>query len=148
MAAGRHGMRVWGALWVVYVVWGSTYLGIKWGDESLPPFAMLAIRFLVAGALIFAWCSRRGLPRTTWRQWAGMGAVGICLAACGNGAVAFAETRIDSGLVALIVAIVPLWMALLDRVFLGARLTLRSLVGIGVGLLGVAFLVDPGGASG
>jgi drug/metabolite transporter (DMT)-like permease len=148
MAAGPQGARVWGALWIVYVVWGSTYLAIKWGVESWPPFSMLAIRFLVAGTLLFAWCSRRGLPRTTRHQWASAAVVGILLAAVGNGGVGWAETRIDSGLAALIVAIVPLWVAILDRVFLGGRLTVRAVAGIAVGLVGVAFLVDPGGASG
>jgi drug/metabolite transporter (DMT)-like permease len=147
MAGTRHGVRVWTALWIVYVVWGSTYLAIKWGAESLPPFPMLGVRFLVAGALLFAWCSRRGLPRTTRRQWAAAAVVGTCLAAIGNGGVGWAETRIDSGLAALIIAIVPLWMAVLDRVFLGGRLPLRGIVGVAVGLAGVGFLVDPGGAS-
>jgi drug/metabolite transporter (DMT)-like permease len=147
MTGARYGARVWSALWIVYLVWGSTYLGIKWGDESIPPFCMLAIRFLLAGGLLFAWCSRRGWPRTTRRQWLAMGAVGVCLASIGNGGVAWAETHIDSGLAALIVAIVPLWVALLDRVFLGGRLSARGFVGIGIGLVGVAFLVNPTGAS-
>lgn len=147
MAGGRYGMRVWGALWIVYLVWGSTYLAIKWGVDSLPPFPMLSFRFLLAGVLLFAWCARRGLPRPTRRQWVDAAIVGTCLAAIGNGGVAFAETRIDSGLAALIVAVVPLWIAVLDRVLLGRRLPTRGLVGIAIGLAGVAVLVDPTGAS-
>jgi drug/metabolite transporter (DMT)-like permease len=139
--------RVWTALATVYVVWGSTYLGIKWGVESFPPFVMLGIRFLLAGGLLFAWCARHGWPRTTRRQWLAMAVVGICLAGIGNGGVAFAETRIPSGLAALIVAIVPLWVAVVDRVALDRRLSARGVAGIAIGLGGVAFLVDPSGAS-
>jgi drug/metabolite transporter (DMT)-like permease len=147
MTGGRYGTRVWSALWVVYLVWGSTYLAIKYADESLPPFPMLCLRFLLAGALLFAWCACKGLPRPTLRQWRDAAIIGILLASFGNGGVAWAETRIDSGLAALIVAVIPLWIALLDRVFLGGRLTARGWVGIAIGLVGVAFLVNPTGAS-
>jgi drug/metabolite transporter (DMT)-like permease len=146
MAGGRYGARVWSALWIVYLVWGSTYLGIKFAVESLPPFPMLSVRFVLAGTLLFAWCSRKGLPRPTLRQWRDAAIVGTLLASFGNGGVAWAETRVDSGLVALLVAVVPLWIALLDRVVLGSRLTWRGWVGIAVGLLGVGFLVNPAGA--
>jgi drug/metabolite transporter (DMT)-like permease len=147
MAAGRYGARVWTALWVVYLVWGSTYLAIRWADESLPPFPMLSLRFVVAGCILLAWCSRRGLPRPTRRQWLDAAIIGTLLASVGNGVVGWAETRIDSGLAALLVAIIPLWIALLGRLFLGERLTGRAVAGILVGLVGVAFLVDPAGAS-
>src|SRR3954447_22857588 len=106
MAGGSQGARVWAALWIVYLVWGSTYLAIKWGVDTLPPFPMLAFRFVLAGSLLFAWCSRRGLPRPSRRQWIDAAIIGTCLASIGNGGVAFAETRIDSGLAALIVAVV------------------------------------------
>jgi len=108
---------------------------------------MLSGRFLLAGTLLFAWCARKGLPRPTWRQWRDAAIVGTLLASFGNGGVGWAETRIDSGLAALIVAIIPLWIALLDRVFLGGRLTGRGWVGIAIGLAGVAVLVDPSGSS-
>lgn len=148
MAGGeRISWRVWSALSIVYVVWGSTYLAIKLGDESLPPLPMLGVRFLIAGSILYAWCSRRGLARPTARQWLAAGIVGVLLCTVGNGTVGWAETRIDSGLAALIIAIVPLWIALLDRVFLGQRLSWRAVAGIVVGLGGVAYLVDPSGAS-
>lgn len=140
-------MRVWSALGIVYVVWGSTYLAIKLGDETLPPLPMLGVRFLVAGSLLFAFCARRGLPRPTRAQWASAALIGLLLLGIGNGTVGWAETRIDSGLAALIIAIVPLWIAVLERVFLGRRLSLRGGIGIAVGLAGVGFLVDPTGAS-
>src|SRR4051794_24895362 len=139
MAGGaRYGARVWVALWIVYLVWGSTYLAIKVAVDVLPPFPMLSVRFLLAGGLLFAWCARRGLPRPTRRQWGQAALVGTGLAAIGNGCVAFAETRIDSGLAALLVGMVPLWIALFERVFLGRRKSTRGMVGIVVGLAGVA----------
>ncbi|HSP73281.1 MAG TPA: EamA family transporter [Gaiellaceae bacterium] len=147
MAGSRLGWRVWAALGTVYVVWGSTYLAIALGVETLPPLPMLGVRFLIAGSILFAWCARHGLPRTTRRQWVAAAVVGSLLCGIGNGAVGWAETRIDSGLAALIIAIVPLWIALLDRVVLGRRLAWQAVVGIAVGLAGVAFLVDPAGAS-
>ncbi len=145
--AGPLGARVWAALGIVYVVWGSTYLAIKFGVDSLPPLPMLGFRFLVAGAILFAWCSRRGLPRTTRAQWAAAALIGLLLPAIGNGAVGWAETRIDSGLAALIIAIIPLWIAVLERLAFGRRLSGRAVAGIAIGLGGVAFLVDPTGAS-
>jgi drug/metabolite transporter (DMT)-like permease len=147
MAHPRLDWRVWTALGLVYVVWGSTYLAIALADESLPPLPMLGVRFLIAGGILFAWCARRGLPRTTWREWRSAAIVGALLPGIGNGTVGWAETRISSGLAALIIAIVPLWMALLDRVVLGRRLPRVAVAGIVVGLAGVAYLVDPGGTS-
>jgi drug/metabolite transporter (DMT)-like permease len=144
MAGGTYGTRVWTALWIVYLVWGSTYLGIRWADETLPPFPMLSVRFVLAGAILFAFCCRRGLPRASARQWRDAAIVGIALASFGNGGVGWAETRIDSGLAALIVAVIPLWIAVLDRIFLGGRLSGRGIAGIAVGLAGVAVLVNPG----
>ena len=147
MVGSKLGARVWIGLSLVYVIWGSTYLAIKLGVDTLPPFPMLGVRFLLAGAILFAWCARRGLPRPTRAQWGAAAVVGALLPGIGNGAVGWAETRIDSGLAALIIAIIPLWMALLDRLFLGRRLSARAAVGIAVGLGGVAYLVDPTGAS-
>jgi drug/metabolite transporter (DMT)-like permease len=147
MVGTNLGARVWIALSLVYVVWGSTYLAIKIGVDTLPPFPMLGVRFLIAGTILFAWCARRGLPRPTRAQWAAAAVVGALLPGIGNGAVGWAETRIDSGLAALIIAIIPLWVALIDRVFLGQSLSARAVVGIAVGLGGVAYLVDPTGAS-
>jgi drug/metabolite transporter (DMT)-like permease len=144
MAGGSYGARVWSALWIVYLVWGSTYLGIRWADETMPPFPMLAVRFVVAGLLLAAFCARRGLVRPTRRQWRDAAIVGTLLASFGNGGVGWAETRIDSGLAALIVAVIPLWIAVLDRLFLGGRLSVRGIVGIAIGLAGVAVLVNPG----
>ena len=132
------------ALATVYVVWGSTYLAIRITDRTQPPLLMSSIRFLIAGLLLYAIAARGG-PRPTWREWRAAAVVGAALLLVGNGGVAWAETRINSGLAALLVAMMPLWMALLDRIVFGRRLAPAAGLGLVVGLGGVAVLVGPGG---
>jgi drug/metabolite transporter (DMT)-like permease len=134
------------ALATVYLVWGSTYLGIRITDRTQPPLLMSSTRFLIAGALLYAFAARRG-PRPTWREWRAAAIVGGALLVVGNGGVAWAETRIDSGLAALLVAMMPLWMAVLDRAFFGRRLSAVGLLGLAIGFGGVALLVRPGGGA-
>jgi drug/metabolite transporter (DMT)-like permease len=141
-------MKLAAALGIVYVVWGSTYLAIAVADRSLPPFLMLSVRFLIAGALLYLWSVRRGgvaAERPGRRQWRSAAIVGGALLVVDTGGVAWAELRVSSGIAALIVASVPLFMALLDRACFGVRLPLGGVVGLVVGLLGVGLLV---GASG
>jgi drug/metabolite transporter (DMT)-like permease len=131
------------ALGTVYLVWGSTYLGIRITDRTLPPLLMSSVRFLVAGAALYAFASR-GRARPTAREWRAAAIAGAALLMVGNGGVAWAETRLDSGLAALIVALIPLYVALMDRVFFGRRLSPAAIVGLVVGFAGVALLVRPG----
>ncbi len=128
-------------LLAVYVVWGSTYLAIAVADRSLPPLLMLSARFLLAGAVLFAWKRQR----PTLRQWRAAALVGSALLVVDTGGVALAEQRVDSGVAALLVASVPLFVALLDRLCFGVRLPLGAAAGIGIGLLGVVLLVGPSG---
>jgi drug/metabolite transporter (DMT)-like permease len=102
------------------------------------------VRFLIAGSALYAFASR-GRARPTLRQWGAAAIVGAALLLVGNGGVAWAETRLESGLAALIVAIIPLWFALMDRAFFGRRLSAPALVGLAIGFAGVALLVRPGG---
>jgi drug/metabolite transporter (DMT)-like permease len=142
---GRR-LAVWGALATIYVVWGSTYLGIMVAIETLPPLLMSAARFLVAGAILYAISVRVGDvrgDRPTRRQWLAAAVVGGALLLAGNGGVALSEERIDSGVAALLVATIPLWMAVLDRVLHGRRLAWTGVLGLMVGLGGVALLVGP-----
>src|SRR6266550_266896 len=132
------------ALGTIYLVWGSTYLAIRVTDRTMPPLLMSSVRFLIAGSALYLFASR-GRTRPTARQWGAAAIVGAALLLVGNGGVAWAETRIESGLAALIVAIIPLWVALMDRVFFGRRLSPLALVGLVVGFAGVALLVRPGG---
>jgi drug/metabolite transporter (DMT)-like permease len=131
------------ALATVYLVWGSTYLAIRVTDRTMPPFLMSSVRFLIAGTVLYALVAR-GRARPTLREWRAAAIVGAALLLVGNGGVAWAETRLESGLAALIVAIIPLWVALMDRVFFGRRLSASALVGLVIGFAGVALLVQPG----
>jgi drug/metabolite transporter (DMT)-like permease len=139
--------RVWLGLAVVYLVWGSTYLGIDLAVRTMPPFLMAAIRFLIAGGLLYAWAVRRGDTHEwpTARHWLSAFLIAAPMLAIGNAAVGWAEQTIDTGTASLIVASVPLWMALLDRVLYGQRLARAAVVGLMVGFVGVGLLVAPGG---
>src|SRR5437667_202946 len=132
------------ALGTVYLVWGSTYLAIRVTDRTLPPLLMSSVRFLIAGTALYVFASR-GRARPTRREWLAAAIAGAALLLVGNGGVAWAETRLDSGFAALIVAIIPLYVALMDRVFFGRRLSPAAVTGLVVGFGGVALLVRPGG---
>jgi drug/metabolite transporter (DMT)-like permease len=134
------------ALATVYVVWGSTYLAIAVADRTLPPLLMLAVRFGIAGALLYGWSLWRGDVAKTKpgrREWLAAAIVGALLLFVETGAVAWAEQRVASGLTALLVASVPLFTALLDRTVFGVRLSLGAVAGIATGLFGVVLLVGP-----
>jgi len=128
----------------VYVLWGSTYLAIRFGVETLPPFLMAGLRHSIAGILLFAWVRLSGTPAPTARQWLPAAAVGTLMLLGGNGLVSWAETRVPSGLAALIVASVPIWMTLLHGLEKRARPHGVVLLGLAAGLAGLAFLVAPG----
>jgi drug/metabolite transporter (DMT)-like permease len=134
--------RAWGALATLYVVWGSTYLGIMLAIRTTPPFLMSSVRFLVAGGFLFALSPRR---RTSLRAWTAALVAGGALLTVGNGGITWAEQRVDSGVAALLVATMPLWLALFDRLVFGRRLSAAGWTGLLVGLGGVALLVSPGG---
>jgi drug/metabolite transporter (DMT)-like permease len=131
------------ALATVYVVWGSTYLAMRITDRSMPPLLMSSARFLIAGALLYA-VTARG-RRATWREWRSALIVGALLLGVGNAGVAWAETHLPSGLAALIVAVIPLYVAVFDWAIFGRRLSLPAVLGLVVGFAGVALLVRPGG---
>jgi drug/metabolite transporter (DMT)-like permease len=138
--------RVWLALATVYVVWGSTYLGIDLAVRTIPPFLMAAVRFLIAGSLLYAWAIRRGdrAERPTARHWLSAFLVATPMLAIGNAAVGWAEQTLDTGTASLIIASVPLWLVLLDRTVYGQRLSRAVVLGLVVGFAGVGLLVAPG----
>ena len=143
-------MRLAAALATVYIVWGSTYLGIAVAERALPPLLMLSIRFLVAGALLYAWARRRGevaAERPGRREWGAAALVGFLLLVVETGAVAFAEKHVPTGLAALIVASVPLFMIVIDRAFFGVRISLLAGAGVLAGFLGVGLLAGGGTGS-
>ena len=128
----------------IYLIWGSTYLAIRFAVETLPPFLMLFARFFTAGVLMYVFLRLRGEPRPTAREWAGAAIVGGLLLLGGTGAVGWAEQWIPSGLAALIVAIVPVWMVVLDWVGPEKRRPTGAVIaGLVLGLVGVAVLVGP-----
>ena len=141
----RRRPAVWAALLAVYLIWGSTYLGIELAMRTMPSLLMLSLRFVVAGSLLWLLVGR-GL-RPSRRQWASATVIGGALLLFGNGGVAIAQESIDTGTVALIVGSVPLWLALLDRVVLGQRLARPAVAGLVLGFGGVALLAGAAGGS-
>jgi drug/metabolite transporter (DMT)-like permease len=144
---GTRPLAVAGALAIVYVVWGSTYTGIAYGLETMPPLLLAGTRFLAAGAILYVAVrlSVAAAVRPTRRHWAAAALTGTPLLVLGNGMVVWAQQRVASGIAALLVATVPLWIAGLDRLAFGRRLDRRSLVGLLLGFAGIATLVDVGG---
>ena len=134
---------VWAALGAIYVIWGATYLGMEIAMESIPPFLMASLRFLVAGAILFAIFRPRERP--TRRHWVSAAIVGTFLLVGGNAMVALAQGRIDSGVAALIVATFPLWLAIFDYAANGRRLRPQAALGVVIGFVGIALLLRPGG---
>src|SRR6266702_423984 len=120
------------ALISLYLIWGSTYLGMRIAIESFPPFIMAGIRFLLAGSILYAFLRIRKHAAPTRAQWLGAGLIGLLLVAVGNGGVSFAEQWVASGLAAVMVAATPLWTAL----FIGLQgrwPTRLEWVGLGLG---------------
>lgn len=144
-------MLAWVSLLIVYVVWGSTYMGIKLVVAEMPPFAAAALRFGAAGAVmaLVAFVTRRGRGRPTRRQVLDYAFVGVLLLAGGNALVMWSQKRLPSGIAALIVATVPLWMTLFDGLREGGeRWTLRVWLGTLLGLLGAGLVARPSGSVG
>jgi drug/metabolite transporter (DMT)-like permease len=136
--------RIWTALIAVYIVWGSTYLAIRFAVETMPPFLMAAARFLIAGGILFAWRRKAGDALPTRRQWKSAAIIGLFLLLGGNGGVVWAEQRVVSGIAALMVGASPLWMVLLDAFRPGGkRPGWQTWLGVLWGFSGIALLVGP-----
>ena len=135
----------------VWFIWGSTYLAIRFAIDTLPPWMMAAMRFLSAGAMLYGWCRWRGAPRPTAAEWRTAALIGLLLPAAGNGTVVWSEGHAPSGIVALLVATVPLWLLVLRWRAGGMRPRMADFAGVALGLTGVALLVSnragTGGAS-
>ena len=144
----------WLALLVVWVLWGSTYFAIRVGVETLPPLLMAGTRYVVAGLLMFPFALRSGGPevraadRPRASGWWSAVLVGTLLLAGGNGGVSVGERSVPSGLAALLVATVPLWLILIDRVLNGTRIGRLAMAGLIAGVIGVGFLAGPFGGTG
>jgi drug/metabolite transporter (DMT)-like permease len=123
----------------VSVIWGSTYFGIRVALEGFPPFAIGAIRFLLAGGALFVYLRARGEPAPTRSQWVAAIVTGFLFFVLGNGLVNVAEQRVSSGFASVLVATMPLWATLFER-FFGERTSGREWIGLALGLCGVVVL--------
>lgn len=129
----------------VYLIWGSTYLFIRFAIETVPPFLVGGIRFVVAGGAMYAWLRMRGASRPTAANWRSAFIIGPLMMTGGNGGIVWSEQFVASGVVALVVALVPLWMLLLVWMRSGPRPSVREWFGVTTGLAGVAMLVSTDG---
>jgi drug/metabolite transporter (DMT)-like permease len=128
----------------VYLIWGSTYLAIRYAVETIPPFFMAGCRFIIAGATLYLLTRAGGATSPCRRHWASAALLGALLLLSGNGGLCWAERRVPSGLAALLLATIPLWMVLLDsRRKGGTKLDLRVMGGMVIGVAGLALLVGP-----
>ena len=146
---GASALKIALALGTVYILWGSTYLAIRFAIETLPPFWMAAARFLTSGVLLYAWARWRGAPRPVPVHWRSAALIGGLLLAGGNGAVVWSEQRLDSSIAALLVSTVPLWMVVFEWLRKdGVRPTLGVVAGLALGFAGLVMLVKPGSGGG
>ena len=133
----------------IYLVWGSTYLAIRYAIETIPPFTMGGVRFLVSGVMLYVWARYRGAPTPTRLHWRNAAIAGAFLLLGGNGAVVWAEQFVPSGLTALLVSILPFWLVIIEW----ARPPRRRpsglvLVGLVLGFVGIIVLIGPGNLGG
>ncbi|PWB54109.1 MAG: EamA family transporter [Anaerolineales bacterium] len=136
--------RAWAALIAVYIVWGSTYLAIRFTIETIPPFISAGIRFLISGLILFIWRRLSGDQAPSKIEWRAATIVGLLLLLGGNGALVWAEQRIPSGIASLFIATTPLWMVLIDSLRPGGKnASWLTWAGVFVGLLGIALLANP-----
>ncbi len=132
----------------VYVLWGSTYLGIRFSIETLPPFFTQGVRFFIGGVLLYAWARGRGVPGPTRREWGGAAVTGFLLFVCGSGGLVWAEKLIPSGVAALVVATEPISFVLIESMIHRRRPRGYVLAGLALGSAGLLTLVGPGSVFG
>ena len=141
--------KIWIALLALYIVWGSTYLAIRFAVETIPPFFHAGLRFLISGLILVLWRRAAGDAVPTRVQWKSVAIIGTLLLLGGNGLVSFAEQRIASGVAALIVGTTPLWLVLIESLRPGGvKPTWLSMVGLLIGLGGIYLLVGPSASTG
>jgi drug/metabolite transporter (DMT)-like permease len=127
----------------IYFVWGSTFLAIRVGVQEVPPFLLAAMRFFVAGLVLYGWMRLKDTPAPTPRQWAGATGLGALIFVLDYGCLFWAERRVPSGIAAVVLATIPVFITLMEIVFLRTqRLTIRLSLALMVGLCGVAILMN------
>jgi drug/metabolite transporter (DMT)-like permease len=141
--------KVWLALLALYIVWGSTYLAIRFSVETIPPFLHASIRFLISGAILFSWRYAVKDPRPTKSNWKAAAIVGTLLLLGGNGLVALAETHIPSGIAALVISTSPFWLVLFESLRAGGtKPNWQTILGLIIGFSGVFLLIGPSNITG
>jgi drug/metabolite transporter (DMT)-like permease len=146
--AASYRPRVWLALATIYVVWGSTFMAVTIAVRDVPPLLAMGTRHVIAGTILVAWALPRGDRQRDpigWTQIRAGFIFGGALFLLGHGGLAWAQQTVPSGVAALLIGSIPLWMALLDRIFFGKRLHPSATLGLVVGFVGLAFLFDPFG---
>ncbi|MCJ7584841.1 MAG: EamA family transporter [Anaerolineales bacterium] len=137
-------LRIWIALLAIYLIWGSTYLAIRYAVESIPPFLMAGTRFLIAGIVLYTWRRLAGDPAPTARQWRSTAIIGLLLLLGGNGLVSWAEQTVPSGIAALLIGSIPLWMVLTESIRRGGvKPGLSAVLGLITGFAGILVLIWP-----
>ena len=140
--------RIWLALITIYLAWGSTYLAIHFAVQSITPFFMTGVRFLVAGLILYLWRRLAGDPAPTYTQWRSGVLIGSLLLVGGIGGLTWAEPYVPSGIAALIAAAIPLWVVLIETVRRGGnRPTRLTTIGVLIGMAGIIILINPMGSS-
>lgn len=133
----------------IYTIWGSTYLAIRYADQTLPPFLMAGVRFIASGIILYVWSRRRGSAAPPRRHWRNALIAGAFLIVGGNGAVVWAEQTVPSGMTALLVSVLPFWLVLIDWVRPnGNRPRPAVIAGLMLGVAGIFVLVNPTAAGG
>ena len=136
--------KIWVALLALYIVWGSTYLAIRFSVETIPPFLHAALRFFISGAILYIWRRMAGDPAPTFSNWRSTAIVGAGLLLGGDGLGAWAEQSVPSGIAALMISTSPFWLVLFESLRAGgAKPTWRSIIGLIVGFGGVFILIGP-----
>jgi len=136
--------KVWIALLALYIVWGSTYLAIRFSVETIPPFLHAALRFLISGAILYIWRRTAGDPAPTAGNWRSTAIVGTALLLGGNGLVGWAEKTVPSGIAALMIATSPFWLTLFEALRSGGtKPTWQAILGLIIGFGGVFLLIGP-----
>ncbi len=127
----------------IYLIWGSTYLAIRYGIESFAPLRMMGTRSLIAGSVLYLWGRRQSTERVTAAHWRSAFLLGALFFLGGHGGLAWAEKRIPSGVASLLVTTIPIWLALFEIALGRIRLTARLVLGLALGVGGVLFLTEP-----
>lgn len=141
--------KIWIALLALYIVWGSTYLAIRFAVETIPPFMSAGIRFLVSGIILVAWQRAAGTPMPTRKQWTSLFIIGNLLLLGGNGLVSWAEQTIPSGIAALVIGSIPMFLVVAEAVRPGGvKPNWQGIIGLLIGFVGIFILVGPAEISG